>query len=167
MKQHVVLQARNEPGAGAFRNKGSVDAGGIGRCERWHSGAAAGETGIAIRLVPQPGAGASERVEIVLAHADRQSDIVLYAADHADDVIAEWQAWGARLLLPLMLEDADGVRTTVVPQLGAVRIGAPRPRRSKAILSGRRPRFLTRRKTGSMPQRPKVLRGAREIIARS
>lgn len=123
--------------------------------------------GVAIRLVAETDGSAGERVEIVLAHVDRRRDVVLYAADHADDVIAEWQAFAERLLLPLMFEDAVGVRTVAFPQLGALRIGKPRPRRRKAILSGRRPRFLTRRKAGIVPQRPKVLRGAREIIARS
>jgi len=127
----------------------------------------AGFTGVAIRLVEHPGTETGERVEIVLAHADRHLDAVLYAADHSDDVIAEWQAWAERLSLPLMLEDAEGVLEVAFPQLGALRIGKPRPRRRKAILAGRRPRFLTRRKAGTAPQRPTVLRGAREIIARS
>lgn len=163
MKHQVVLCTPAEPEAGFSSGPGSA------WCMRPCNDRAdlpEGCEGIAIRLVAQPGAAASERVEIVLAHPDRQRDVVLYAADHADDVIAEWQAWAARLLLPLMLEDVDGVRTVAFPQLGALRIGKPRPRRRKAILSGRRPRFLARRKMGIMPQRPKVLRGAREIIAR-
>lgn len=152
-----LLQDEIEAGAGAF--SGPASAGNGDALEAYR--------GVAIRLVAETDGSAGERVEIVLAHTDRRRDVVLYAADHADDVIAEWQAFAGRLLLPLMFEDADGVRTVAFPQLGALRIGKPRPRRRKAILSGRRPRFLTRRKAGIVPQRPKVLRGAREIIARS
>jgi hypothetical protein len=44
-------------------------------------------------------------------------------------------------------------------QLGQIRI-----RRRHGVLNGRRPRFLTRRKTGRLPVRPAVHR-EREIIA--
>jgi hypothetical protein len=164
MMQKGDLNVRTEPDIAAFPDPDSARA--VPHLPP-NSALEAGFTGVAIRLVEQPGAKAGERVEIVLAHADRSRDAVLYAADHSDDVIAEWQAWAERLSLPLMLENADGVLEVAFPQLGALRIGTPRPRRRKAILAGRRPRFLTRRKTGTTPQRPKVLRGAHEIIARS
>lgn len=163
MKHQVDLCVPSETGGGACFGPGSAR---YVACAD-PANLPEGYEGVAIRLVPQAGAEAGERVEIVLAHVDRGADLVLYAADHADDVIAEWQAFAERLSLPLMFEDADGVRSIAFPQLGALRVYEPRPRRRKAILSGRRPRFLTRRKTSSLPQRPKVLRDAREIIARN
>jgi hypothetical protein len=158
------LNARTEPAIGAFFGSGSAHA--VPPLPVT-SALEAGYTGVAIRLVKHAGGGTGEQVEIVLAHVDRRLDAVLYAADHSDDVIAEWQGFAERLSLPLMLEDAEGGLEVAFPQLGALRIGKPRQRRRKAVLAGRRPRFLTRRKAGTAPQRPKVLRGAREIIARS
>jgi hypothetical protein len=120
--------------------------------------------GVAIRLVET---AEGEDVEVVLAHRDRDLDVILYAADHADDIIAEWQLWAQRLALPLYLEETDGSRRAAFPQLGALLVGKVRPRRRKAVLSGRRPRFLARRKSGSTTSRPEVLRDHREIIARN
>jgi hypothetical protein len=164
MMQQGDLNMQNQPGFGAFLASGSARDLPILPVT---SALEAGYTGVAIRLVEHAGGGTGEQVEIVLAHVDRRLDAVLYAADHSDDVIAEWQGFAERLSLPLMLEDAEGGLEVAFPQLGALRIGKPRQRRRKAVLAGRRPRFLTRRKAGTAPQRPKVLRGAREIIARS
>jgi hypothetical protein len=60
-----------------------------------------------------------------------------------------------------LLEGADGVVTEPYPQLGRVALGAVRIRRRHGLLNGRRPRFLTRRKTGRLPELPVIVSGDR------
>jgi hypothetical protein len=81
-----------------------------------------------------------------------------------EDAVAEWRKAGAALGLPLLIGRADGSFDLPYPQIGRLRLGAVRIRRRHGLLSGRRPRFLTRRKTGRLPLRPAVHR-EREIVA--
>jgi hypothetical protein len=120
--------------------------------------------GVAVRVRGEAGV---ERVEVVLAHPDRDLDVVLYAADHGDDVVAEWQSWSGRLNLPLLIEDPSGARCEPFDRLGAVKVERSRPRRRHGLLSGRRPRFLVRRKAARLPTEVDVHRDEREIIART
>lgn len=62
------------------------------------------------------------------------------------DVIAEWRGLGRDLDLPLYLRDASGVMTPVTPLRGDI----VHARRKGSPLSGRRPRFLARRKIPPM-----------------
>jgi hypothetical protein len=120
--------------------------------------------GVAIRIVP----GASEeedRVAVVLSHSSTAQELVLYEADDDQNVIAEWRLWGATLGLPLLMEGLDGRTVAAEERLGDIEVSRPRPRRRHALLSGRRPRFLTRRRTGKLPLVPFVHQGEREIIA--
>jgi len=63
--------------------------------------------------------------------------------------------------LPLLFETADGVVSEPYPQLGRLALGPIRLRRRHALLNGRRPRFLARRKTGRLADRPVILAGER------
>jgi Family of unknown function (DUF6101) len=120
--------------------------------------------GVAIRIVP----GASEeedRVAIVLSHTSAAQEVVLFEAEDDENVIAEWRLLGSALGLPLLVEGLDGRTVAAEERLGEVGVSRPRPRRRHALLSGRRPRFLTRRRTGKMPLVPFVHHGEREIIA--
>lgn len=120
--------------------------------------------GVAIRVVP----GMTEeedRVAIVLSHADATLEVPLYEADDDSDVIAEWRLWGSTLGLPLLMEGFDGRTVAAETKLGEVGVDRPRPRRRYALLAGRRPRFLTRRRTGKPSLVPFVHFGEREIIA--
>jgi uncharacterized protein DUF6101 len=81
------------------------------------------------------------------------------------DVVAIWRGLGAASGLPLMIEHADGRLRPLYPQVGPLLVGPIRIRRRHGLLSGRRPRFLVRRKTGRLPQRPLVYR-EREMFAR-
>jgi hypothetical protein len=80
-----------------------------------------------------------------------------------DEVVAEWRALGASSGLPLKIQLSNGAVMTPYPQVGRVQLGPVRIRRRHGLLSGRRPRFLTRRKTGRFPARPQVHREA-EIV---
>jgi len=122
--------------------------------------------GVAVRIIPGETAE-DDRVAVLLAHPDRSLDVSLFEAADDTDVIAEWRLWGSTLGLPLLIEGLDGALIAAEKRLGAVDIARPRPRRRHALLSGRRPRFLTRRRTGSLPIVPMVYRDEDEIIARS
>ena len=76
-----------------------------------------------------------------------------------DDIVAVWRALGASSGLPLMVERPDGGLDTPYAQVGPLPLGAVRIRRRHGLLSGRRPRFLVRRRTGRLPPRPRVFRG--------
>ncbi len=119
-----------------------------------------GWRGIALRL-----AGAAiaddDRFQLALTAGDGRSVVV--AVLDQDDAIAVWRDAGQVSGLPLLLETSDGAITEPYPQVGRVALGAVRIRRRHALLAGRRPRFLTRRKTGRLPERPVVIRG--EILS--
>jgi hypothetical protein len=115
-----------------------------------------GWRGIALRLA----GGAivdDDRFQLALTAGDGRSVIV--AVLDQDDAIAVWRDAGRTSGLPLLLETADGAITEPYPQVGRVALGAIRIRRRHALLAGRRPRFLTRRKTGRLAERPVVIRG--------
>jgi hypothetical protein len=120
--------------------------------------------GVAIRLVP----GVSEdedRVCVVLSHTSPAQEVVLFEADDDENVIAEWRLWGSALGLPILMEGLDGRTVAAQARLGEVEVERPRPRRRHSLLSGRRPRFLMRRRTGKPQLVPFVHHGEREIIA--
>jgi hypothetical protein len=75
-----------------------------------------------------------------------------------DDIVAVWRSLGASSGLPLMVERPDGGLDAPYAQVGPLPLGAVRIRRRHGLLSGRRPRFLVRRKTGRLPPRPRVFR---------
>ena len=119
-----------------------------------------GWRGIALRL-----AGAAiaddDRFQLALTAGDGRSVVV--AVLDQDDAIAVWRDAGRSSGLPLLLETGDGAITEPYPQLGRLALGPIRIRRRHALLAGRRPRFLTRRKTGRLAERPVVIRG--EILS--
>ncbi|NEU13416.1 hypothetical protein G3T14_14930 [Methylobacterium sp. BTF04] len=100
-------------------------------------------------------------------------DLLLVDADGAvitrlgpfceDEVVALWRDVSAKSGLPRMIVKEDGVLAPVSRQLGPVALGLTRTRRRHGLLSGRRPRFLVRRKTGTLPVRPLIHRGENEI----
>lgn len=123
-------------------------------------GASARPAGVALRLADN--ATASAEFELVLT--DDSGAPLLGLGHHSDeDVVAVWRALGGSSGLPLVIEDPDGVLHQPYPQIGRLQVGECRMRRRHAVLSGRRPRFLTRRKTGRLPVRPAIYR-EREII---
>ncbi|MDB5647028.1 MAG: hypothetical protein JWQ05_2697 [Methylobacterium sp.] len=82
-----------------------------------------------------------------------------------EEVVAVWRDCAAKSGLPRMIVKEDGALAVVSAQLGPVALGRTRMRRRVGSLSGRRPRFLVRRKTGALPVRPLIHRGESEIIS--
>lgn len=119
--------------------------------------------GIALRIIPGEHEK-DDRVTVSLVHRDRDFDIPLYEASDDEDVIAEWRLWGTTLGLPLMIEGIDGHLVAADKRIGALTVDRPRPRRRHAMLTGRRPRFLTRRRMTHLPMVPFVHHAEREIF---
>ncbi len=88
---------------------------------------------------------------LVLLHRDPSLAIPLLVTEDADECAAACETWSEILALPQLADDR--------------RDPAPRRRRCHAI-SGRRPRFLLRRRAGNPLDPMAVYRGEREIIAR-
>ncbi|MBY0297311.1 MAG: hypothetical protein K2X71_14940 [Methylobacterium sp.] len=90
---------------------------------------------------------------------DKGGDPLMRLGTHGDaDVVAVWRRLGAETGLPLLVIQEDGTTTAMGEQVGRVKLGAVRIRRRHGLLSGRRPRFLCRRKTGRLPLNPAVHR---------
>ncbi len=123
--------------------------------------------GVAIRLNEnhlQP----PTAIDIVLEHGDPALSLPLFSSNTADDIVAEWQAWGRVLGLPLLVTERDGSLREPFARIGALRVEAPtwRRRRRNAV-ARRRPSIRWRRRAGRLPDNPTIYRGAREIIARN
>jgi hypothetical protein len=65
-----------------------------------------------------------------------------------EDVLAEWHRLGAVTGLPLTLLFPNGSVLALFDQMGPVRCGQARIPTRRTVLNGRRPRSLSRRKTG-------------------
>ncbi len=140
--------------------------------------------GIAVQAAPLPVLGTGTAVGIALAFADEAADacgedrFALLLVDGEgevamrlgpfpeEDVVAVWRNIASKGGLARMLLREDGSLVPVSQQLGPVVLGKGRQRRRHASLSGRRPRFLVRRKTARLPARPCIHRGESEIISR-
>jgi hypothetical protein len=86
--------------------------------------------------------GGTGRFHIRLSHEDRSLEVMLHDTADDSDVIALWRAYGERLSLPLLVEDAEG-RLQPVERLAGHGV-----RRQGSAVRGRRPRFLVRRQPG-------------------
>lgn len=106
--------------------------------------------GLALRL-------AEDRFRVVVADAEGATLLELGPYGE-DDVVAIWRSLAAASGLPLLVEGVDGTLGPAYPQLGRLVIGSRVDRRRLAILSGRRPRFLVRRKPARLPRRPVIYR---------
>jgi len=122
--------------------------------------------GVAIRLIGEAGQIPSA-IAVMLEHDDAALSLPLFLAKESDDVVAEWQAWGRALGLPLLVAEGDGTLREPFARLGAVRIAAPiARRRRRGAIARRRPTRLMRRKATRLSDAPAVHRDEREIIAR-
>src|SRR5262245_29664330 len=123
--------------------------------------------GVSIRLTPETDETPAG-VGVFLEHRDPALSIELYAAENADDVVAEWQLWARTLNVPALVAGSDGKFSEPFPRLGGVLCKAPaQRRRRRSPLAKRRPRFLARRRNGLSRVVPLVHRDEREIIARN
>jgi hypothetical protein len=80
----------------------------------------------------------------------------LHVSCSDQDIIALWRGLGRDFNLPLFLRDGDGVMTPLAPPARMYRRGRGSP------LSGRRPRFLARRKGPAGPCTPSGADARRE-----
>lgn len=94
---------------------------------------------------------------VVEVHGEDRAPIRLGPYDD-EEVIAIWRRLAADSGLPLLLPGPDGVLQQPYPQLGRVLVSGRTDRRRLAVLSGRRPRFLAKRRTTAMPRRPRIHR---------
>jgi len=121
--------------------------------------------------VTMPGAGTANAAGLALKVDPNTDGFLIEVVDRdsvmrvrlgpfdQDDIVAVWRALGASSGLPLMVERPDGGLDAPFAQVGPLPLGAVRIRRRHGLLSGRRPRFLVRRRTGRLPPRPRVFRG--------
>ena len=123
--------------------------------------APAAYSGVVLRL-----SGIDEGVfhyQIRLAHRDPDLSVTLLEADDDSEITAEWRLWAKFLGLPTLVEREEGRPEIEAPRLGGVATRRPRPRRRGKTINARRPRFLTRRKTGA-PRRDSSPRSEREMF---
>jgi len=85
---------------------------------------------------------------IELLHEDVGLNYRVFQEEGNLNVVAEWQNWGRKLRLPLYVRSGDGDLIPYSQQVDGVLLGNSNARRKTAAESGRRPRFLNRRKPG-------------------
>ena len=119
--------------------------------------------GVAARAMEE-GDG-SVTVTLELLHPDPKLCVPLLVAYDLDDVAADWRAWAEAYRLPMLLIEADGVARSLEESLTSAGRSRAIERRKRASSQPRRPRFLMRRKKGTLGLRL-VVKGE-EIIARS
>lgn len=108
-------------------------------------------------------------VSLYLLHEDRSKDLLLYYADHEDEIQALWKFWSSRLRLPQLLVAPDGFIDEPFQPTGSVEIRSPQPRKPFYNLNRRGPHFLRVRDVGAgleVHRRSQRVKG-REISARS
>jgi hypothetical protein len=113
--------------------------------------------GVALAVEAASAGGAAYRLS--LAHNDPDLDIVLVETCDSATAAADWKYWASVLSLPRLYKDNDEMQ----PVDRAKRTG-PFRRPRNASVAKRRPRFLTRRKTGQLMRKNTVFSGEREII---
>lgn len=121
-----------------------------------------GYRGVGVRINVEANGTPSAVLE--LNHPDRSLCLPLRVVDDPAEIAADWQAWSRSLRLPMLLIEADGSVSQPIERPGAVMQLASKPRRMHSYFASRRPRFLTRRKTG-WRRDSEIVSGA-EIIAR-
>ncbi len=120
--------------------------------------------GVAARAIED--AEGNVTVTLELLHNDPALSVPLLVAEDLDDVAADWRAWADAYRLPMLLIEADGVARTLEESLGeCIKTLPPQERRPRRSSTHRRPRFLARRKSGTLGVRLVV--NGDEIIARS
>lgn len=85
---------------------------------------------------------------IELVHSDQELNYRVFEEEGNHSVVAEWQNWGKKLRLPLMIKAGDGNYLPYSQQVDGVMVGTSAARRRLAADASRRPRFLNRRKPG-------------------
>ncbi|MEP2943734.1 MAG: DUF6101 family protein [Hyphomicrobiales bacterium] len=103
--------------------------------------------------------------ELILLHSDASLNMPLARSNNMDELAADWQMWGRRFNLALILIEPDGVEQMVSNRLGSLDVKDAKARRPSVFFRSRRPRFLTKRKAGRVDASNRI--AGREIIART
>lgn len=122
-----------------------------------------------VALLPVPGESeAGDALAVVLRHSDPALTLPLFVTSQQDEALAEWQAWGLLLGVPLLLAQEGASSTDPFAKKAGLRMARPRPRRRRrSALKARRPSLPLRRGSGKITDATPVYRGEREIIARN
>lgn len=86
---------------------------------------------------------------IELVHGDPDLNYQVFEELGNGNVVAEWQNWGKKLRLPLFIKAGDGSLLPYSQQVDGVLLGKASRRRKLSAETGRRARFLNRRKPGA------------------
>jgi hypothetical protein len=113
--------------------------------------------GVALAVETTGAGGAAYHLS--LTHRDSDLDVVLAESNDADAAAADWKFWASVLALPRLYKENGKIE----PVDRAQRKN-PFKRPRNASVAKRRPRFLTRRKTGVLSRKNTVFAGEREII---
>ena len=118
--------------------------------------------GVTVRAVY----GGPEQVVLTmeLTHLDPELCVPLFVGHDLEAAARDWQAWSDLLGLPMLLVDEDGVTRTLDESARNVVRDRTHPRRHHAFFAERRPRFLARRRMGTLGVR--LTLDGEEIIAR-
>lgn len=121
--------------------------------------------GVMVQVAPADRNG-TVCAKLILKHPAEGLSVLLAETGNPEELAAIWPAWSKSLNLPMLVCDLGG-RVKPIEAYSARPSAGPLPRRKLALLTGRRPRFLVRRKTGSQSAARLVHSGEREIIART
>ena len=102
--------------------------------------------------------------EIRLAHRDPDLSVTLQEASDDSEIQADWRLWAKFLGLPTLVEREEGRAEPEAAHMGGVALAHTLARRRGKTITGRRPRFLVRRKTGRVNPDRASLAGARQIF---
>jgi hypothetical protein len=119
--------------------------------------------GVAVRM-ESSGDNGEVRAFVELLHADPSLTLKLAVTDDPYEIAADWQTWARTLSLPLLVVGQDGSVGAPLAGMGGIIAAKPKPRRRHSFFADRRPRFLVRRKTGTLDVSLRI--AGREIIAR-
>lgn len=122
-------------------------------------------SGVMVQVAPADATG-KVKAKLILKHSEDRLSPVIAETSQPEDLAAVWPAWSKALDLPMLVCDPGG-NIKPIEAFSATPVTGPTPRRRMALLTGRRPRFLIRRKTGVRGAGLTVHRGEREIIART
>lgn len=86
------------------------------------------------------------------------SDFMALGPFDEDEVLERWRSLAHASGLPRLVRGPDGDVACAEPIYPGLRAGRVHDRGRLVVLTGRRPRFLVRRKAGRLPQRPLVYR---------
>ena len=121
--------------------------------------------GVVVQIAPADQNG-TVCAKLILKHPDEGLSVLLAETGNPEELAALWPAWSKSLGLPMLVCDLGG-KVKPIEAYSARPSAGPAPRRRMALLTGRRPRFLVRRKTGSNEGARMIHRDEREIIART